>query len=124
MTEDRNSKGQFAEGNSQRFGTGKKKDKTRGKGNPAATISITACLNKLINEDIPKGHKFHIKYKGKKWSRALAERMLEFALTKGNPALIKEILDRCDGTVAQLHEIGITKTIVEFVEAEQPKEKK
>lgn len=106
-THDHDSRGKFKKGNSQRFGEGHPsgKDAKRGSGNSAMTKSITACLKEVAREFIPEGHKFYHKYKGKKWNRAFAERMFEFILAKGNPGLVKEVIDRIDGPVK--HEVEI-----------------
>jgi hypothetical protein len=120
-TTDRDGKGRFKPGNQLRYGQGLPKDETRGKGNNRTFVTVTSCLQHLLSEEVPETHKFHKKYKGKKWAQALAERMLEYAMAKGNPQLIKEILDRNDGTVKQVHEVEAqSRTIIEFVVAQPP----
>lgn len=60
-------------------------------------------------------------YKKLTWGEAFVKRIFEHALEKGNPQMCKEILDRIDGTVKQLHEVEATsKTILEFVVAKPP----
>lgn len=60
-------------------------------------------------------------YKKLTWGEVFCLKMFEHAVKKGNPRMSKEILDRIDGTVKQVHEVEAqTKTIVEFVVAHPP----
>jgi len=60
-------------------------------------------------------------YKKLTWGEAFVKRLFEFALEKGNPAMCKEILDRIDGTVKQVHEVEAnSKTILTFEIAKPP----
>lgn len=61
------------------------------------------------------------KYKKLSWGEAFVKVIFEHALEKGNPTLVKEILDRIDGTVKQVHEVEAqSRTILEFVVAKPP----
>lgn len=60
-------------------------------------------------------------YKNMTWAQAVAKAMFEYVVGKGNSRLAKELLDRLDGTVKQIHEVETTgRTILEFVVAEPP----
>jgi hypothetical protein len=57
------------------------------KGRPPGALSITSLAIKLLSDNDEE--------KAKKLARAIVE-----GATKGNPALVKELLDRIDGKVA------------------------
>ena len=55
------------------------------------------------------------------WGEALVLRTFDHAIERGTPRLVREILDRIDGTVLQVHEVEAkTKTIIEYVIAQPP----
>jgi len=124
-TEDpfRNDDGTFKKGHNHGFQkgqsgnpSGRPKNGEQDIGNAPSMNSITALLRHLSKKPCTiKG------YKKMTWGQALAKKMFMFSLEKGNAQLCKELLDRIDGTVKQIHEVDATsKTILKFSVAEAP----
>jgi len=83
---------------------------------PPTPRTISACMKHMLDKQCTvKG------YKQLTWKEALAKKVLKFAIAEGKSGLVKEILDRTEGTVAQLHEVEATsKTVLTFKVAEPP----
>lgn len=96
--------------NSEKVGKGNPPKDTRWKpgqsGNPKGRPKNVKYVSELLQEEL---HQVPETIDGKKntktWAELICERMLTAAVEGGQPAIIKELLDRIEGKVKDTHQI-------------------